>query len=182
MSYHYLAASLPPLAIDEPPAVDWEEFLGWCAVFVPGDGMAALRRLAGEPADEPIHHAYRDWMERETQILNAVVRHRAVGRRTSPSPYFGEEAGFDCLIAATIDTALEVADPLGREAAVDRARWAAAEEMARGDAFGLEAIFGYAVRLRIALRWAAMSDEAGAERLEELVVANLRPISQEGAA
>jgi hypothetical protein len=44
---------------------------------------------------------------------------------------------------------------------LDRLRWRWAEQAARVDPFGMAAILGFALRLRLALRWAALREDSG---------------------
>ena len=68
-----------------------------------------------------------------------------------------------------VSDALAKANPLEREMGMDGARWKFVEELALEDASGLPTVLGFAVRLILAERWAAMQEEAGREQLEKLV-------------
>jgi len=59
-------------------------------------------------------------------------------------------------------------DPLARDIALDRLRWRKAEEMEGLDPMSRDALFAYAVKLRISLRRAAMTREAGLAALDTI--------------
>ena len=61
-------------------------------------------------------------------------------------------------------------------------RWKFVGELARADASGLPAVLAFAVQLTLAARWAAMKEEAGRERLEQLVSRLEENAAQSGAA
>ena len=71
-----------------------------------------------------------------------------------------------------VTDALARPTPLERTVELDRCRWHVAEDLARRDPFGISAVLAFAVKLRIAQRWAAMSDETGRARVEEEVRRN----------
>ena len=62
------------------------------------------------------------------------------------------------------------------------ARWKLVEDLARQDASGLPAVLAFAIKLMLATRWAAMKEEAGRERLEQLVSQLEENAAQSGAA
>ena len=74
---------------------------------------------------------------------------------------------------------MDVEDPLERELALDRHRWALLDEMAAAPPFGVQAVFAYALKLRIVEKWAALSDEAEGLRvaagISEAVLAGSLP-------
>jgi hypothetical protein len=65
---------------------------------------------------------------------------------------------------------------------LDLARWKLADELAGADAYGLPAVLAFGVKIMLTARWAAMTDEAGRERLEQLVSTLEENAAQSGAA
>ena len=74
------------------------------------------------------------------------------------------------------------ANPLAREMGMDAARWKFVDDLALADAFGLSAVLAFAVKLRLVARWATLEEEAGRERLEELVSQLEERAASKGAA
>jgi hypothetical protein len=68
---------------------------------------------------------------------------------------------------------MAVDDPLERELALDRHRWALLEEIAAQPAFGVQAVFAYGFKLRMVEKWSALSDAAGLDVAMHVVEGNL---------
>jgi hypothetical protein len=62
---------------------------------------------------------------------------------------------------------------LERELVLDRHRWALLDEAASQAAFGVKAVFAYALKLRIVEKWSALSDAAGLDVAMQVVESNL---------
>jgi hypothetical protein len=60
-------------------------------------------------------------------------------------------------------------NPLEQEAELDRARWSQADELALTAPFGFAGVFAFAIKLRIAERWAGLDDSAGQSKVEEFI-------------
>ncbi|MBP5511533.1 MAG: hypothetical protein J6Z49_11505, partial [Kiritimatiellae bacterium] len=74
----------------------------------------------------------------------------------------------DVALERAAETAMQEADPLRREHALERARWNAAEELAGCDPLGKARVFAYAVQLGIALRGLGRDDAAGRNVFDHL--------------
>lgn len=167
-NYTYLGATLPTLVFGDPPPFPSAEFRRTCEGIMPPADLALLDAvLEGRPSDRP--GFARDWHDRETQLRNAVARARAAHAGTDARSYLREHGGYDVSVAKAVTDAFSKPNPLEREMELDRCRWRLAEDLARFEPFGLAAVLSFAVRLRIAERWAALKDETGARRVEELV-------------
>jgi hypothetical protein len=64
-------------------------------------------------------------------------------------------------------------DPLERELLLDRHRWALLDEAASQPAFGVQAVFAYALKLRIVEKWTALSERRGLDVALQVVDGNL---------
>jgi hypothetical protein len=84
-------------------------------------------------------------------------------------PFLKSHPGYAVWLDKEVTDALAKASPLAREMGLDLARWKFVEDLARADASGLPAVLAFAVKLMLAARWAAMNEEAGRARLEQLV-------------
>ena len=59
--------------------------------------------------------------------------------------------------------------PIEREMELDRFRWKIVDEVAGHDPFQLSGLLAYALKLRLAERWAQMDETRGRAKLEELL-------------
>lgn len=167
-NYTYLAATLPMMTFGDPPPMASAEFRRTCEGIMPPADLAVLDAvLAG--AAVPGHAFATGWHDRETQLRNAVARARAAHLATDARAFLKDHGGWDMSVAKAVTDAFAKPNPLEREMELDRCRWHVAEDLARSEPFGLAAVLSFAVRLRMAERWAALKDEAGARRVEELV-------------
>jgi len=174
MPYHYLVASLPMLFFGDPPPFSSRDFLARCTgVLASGDLAVLAAIMAGRPVTGS---AFADaWSARETQLRNAVARSRATRLGLDPRGFQRDHPGYDAMVAQAVTDALAQPTPLGREQDLDRARWRLAEELALADPFGLGTVLAFAVELRIAERWAGLTDAAGQRRFDELLQAMTAP-------
>ncbi len=163
--YYFFCASLPPLQLGESPPWTMAEFLSECRRLLHADDLRqaqlVLAENYGEPAPAGASRFVRDWRAWETQLRNAVARWRAVRARADLTGKLREHPGFDCSLEKDVNDACARPNPLERELALDRLRWRWAEDAARTAPFGLSAILGFALRLRLAARWASLQDEKG---------------------
>ncbi len=141
------------------------EFLNECRRLLHDDDLrqaqAALAEDYGEPAPAGAVRFVRDWRAWETQLRNAVARWRAARAGADLTGKLRDHTGFDCSLEKDVNDACARPNPLERELALDRLRWRWAEDAARTAPFGLPAVLGFALRLRIAARWASLQDEKG---------------------
>lgn len=167
MSYYFLAASLPSLVMDAPPAMTLEGLReAGRTTLSPGDFAALSDVLDARPNGHPFLCR---WQARETQLRNAVARQRASRKHVDASPWLHAHTGFDVSIEQGVDAAFQQADPLQREQALDRLRWRLIEELQQSEAFSARAILGYALKLKLALRWGHLSDAHGRDRLDTVL-------------
>lgn len=173
MKYGYFAASLPSLAFGEPVPMEMEGFVAECRrqlETVDADEVAALASGAPAPTETPSAF-FREWRQGMIQLRNAIVRARAP-RQPSPvdeKKYLRDHEGYRVWLEDGVQDAFSRATPLEREQALDRLRWAFADELSRSAPFDLPAILAYTVKLAIGLRWQAMTPEQGEQNLDELL-------------
>ncbi len=164
-TYYYFCASLPVLQLGEKPPWTMAQFLEECRRLLAADDVrqvqAALADDYGAPAPARASRFVRDWRAWETQLRNAVARWRAARAGADLAGKLRDHPGFDCSLEKDVNDACARPNPLERELELDRLRWRWAEQSARAAPFGMAAILGFALRLRLAARWAALQDEPG---------------------
>ncbi len=170
MSTGYLLASLPMLFPDRPPAISADAFVAACRAALPASAAETAERLLIGYAEPDATGWALAWQGIEAALLRAIGRKRlerrgggaqaeAVPPETSACPVWLERA-----VAAAFESS---SDPLTRERALLRVYWAAADDLAGFDPMARGQVFAYAVKLRLALRLAALDEARGKERLEE---------------
>lgn len=169
MNYYYLAASLPPLVLGETPHMPSAEFLKHCREQLSPRETDAIESVFASPTPEPPHALLRDWNDRETQLRNAVATQRARALQQNPAAFLRTHEDFETGIEKGVADAFAVATPLDRELAIDTIRWRTAEELGGTNEFSTRAIVAYALKLKIAERWAAMDEEAGSSQADMLI-------------
>jgi len=166
MSLVYLLASLPGLALDAPLPITPDPFLAACRDQLDAATAAAAAALLEDRPD--VHPFVRAWRDKEAILRNAVAARRAARRAVDPAPWLRATEGCDLRIGHAVEAAFQLSDPLARERALDRLRWEVADELQGPDPMSEQAILAYAVRLRLAARWARLQKEAGRARAAAL--------------
>jgi hypothetical protein len=167
MSIYYLIASLPALDVETAPALTPDAFVQLCREqLAPADAEAAAALVAGCDADHPF---VRDWRDHDTQLRNAAARQRAARRATDPEPYQRRTHGCDLRTEREVESAFQTGDPLLRERQLDRIRWRIADELQGPDPMTPRAALAYAIKLRIAGRWAGITADAGRSAASRLL-------------
>ena len=143
MSTDYIVSSLPTLAFGAPAPLSWERF----------------EEIAGSAAAA----ALKPWADLETQLKNAVAEARG-GERFRRSA-----DGCSLFWKNRVLACFQEKDVARREELIDRVWWdAAAELTAPSSPLGAGALATYAVRLKIALKRAKISPEAGNAAFDRL--------------
>lgn len=169
MSYYYLVAGLPMLVLGQPPAITPGDFRERCREHLSAADNAVLEDLLGAGLPRGGHAFTQAWRERETRLRNAVVRVRAMRAGRDPGAHLRPERGFDVYTLKAVDDAFARATPAERELELDRFRWTVLDELGGRDGFTTEAVLVYALKLRIAARWAALDERTGRRVAEELI-------------
>ncbi|NOU35513.1 MAG: DUF2764 family protein [Kiritimatiellaceae bacterium] len=168
MNHWYLVASLPYLRFGEKPLVNRAAFLAACTEWLAEEDVTALQ-AAFENRCSPDSDVSRRWWNGEVELRNAVVRVRAKNRNTDAARFIRPCDGFNMSVEKTVADAFTRANPLEQEAELDRIRWAQADELALAAPFGFPGVFAFAIKLRIAERWAGLDDAAGQSKVEEFI-------------
>jgi hypothetical protein len=175
MNYYYLIASLPVLQFSEKPGISYEEFRTACGEQLSHsdlDKVEQIERLHRHPGELNREQARSrfvgEWAELEIEIRNILARQRAgmLNREYRP---LKQTRGTDPVLEKSVSEAMSKKNPLEKEKALDLLRWNIVEELKGLDAFSVQEVLSYAVRLLIAERWAGFDTEKGKERLEKIV-------------
>lgn len=180
--YSYLTSSLPALSLEAPPPFSPEEFRFKCQGVLSGADLAELDGVLAGRAGEGQTAFSRAWSGGDAQIRNTAAKARGAKLGVEAKPFLKSHPGYAVWLDKEVGDALAKASPLAREMGLDRTRWIFVEELALADASGLPAVLAFAVKLMLAARWSAMQEEAGRERLEQLVSQLEENAAQSGAA
>ncbi len=173
MAYYSLVASLPHLQIGDEPPVSVEEYIGNCAQWVTERETEILHKVLLQDPDIAPCPLCKAWNNIETQLRNAIVRHRGQKLGVDFKEYLQPHDGFSGTIEALTTDAFTRSDPIELEQELDRARWKLAEELIEGkDPFGFEKVLAYGIQLKIVERWNRMDVHTGKEKLEAVITAN----------
>ena len=167
--YQYLVSSLPALALEAPPPFSPEEFRFRCQGALAKDDLAELDLLLAGRSAEGRTAFSRAWSAGDAQSRNTAAKNRGAKLGVEAKPFLKTHAGYAVWLDKEVADALAKASPLARELGLDQARWKFADDLARRDASGLPTVLAFAAKLMLCARWAVRKDEAGRERLEQLV-------------
>ena len=178
MNHWYLVSSLPYLRFGDKPPMGAEAFRAACVGWVAEDELPVID-AALENREPPAFAELRrgragispavQWWNGEVQLRDAVVRVRAKNLGTDAARFIQPHDGFSVTIEKMVTDAFTRPDPMEQAMELDRARWSLIDELAVADSFGFTAVLAFAVKVRIAERWAGMDEEAGKEKVEELI-------------
>ncbi len=172
MDHWYLVSSLPTLRIGEKPPMGAEAFRAACIGWLSEDELEIIDAVL-ENREPTMIGCASAWWNGEVQLRDAVVRVRAKNRNTDAARFLQPYDGFSATIEKMVTDAFTRPDPLEQEMELDRARWTLVDELAVAAPFGFAAILTFAVKVRIAERWAGMDDSIGQENVENLVLVAL---------
>ncbi len=159
MSLYYLIASLPALEMERAPALAPDAFAALCREHLaPAEAEAAAALAEGRDSDHPYASA---WRNAETLLRNAAARQRALRRGADAARHQRPASGCDIRIERAVEEAFQAPDPLQRERQLDTLRWRLAEELQGLDPLDVRVVLAYALKLRLAGRWAAQTPAAG---------------------
>ncbi len=174
MTYPFFVSTLPMLQQDAPPPMTVERFQALAQRYLTATDFAVLEALeTGSPSPHPFVRA---WIRHETQLRNAVARHRASRLGQDVSPWLREHEGYDVSLERGVAAAFQESNPLRRERALEALRWRKAGELAGFDPFSIEAVLVYSLQLRLC-EGASARDEAKGRRRREAVL-SATPLSE----
>lgn len=167
MSYPYLVSTLPMLGIDKQPPMTLEAFVELCQEQLDSADFQELEVLLSEEGQPTRNSFIKAWRAAETQLRNAVARARAAKLDgVDANKWLRTHSGFDVTLENGVASAFQERDPALRQKALDLILWDKADELAGYDEFSLEAIFAYAIQLKICnIRSSQTDSEKGASRL-----------------
>lgn len=150
MSIDYVVASLPALSFGAPAPISWAKFA----------------EMAGDDATPPA-----EWTDLETQLRNALAEARGGAKFKRPA------GGCSVFWRNRIAAAYAEKDVARRDELLDRVWWDAAGELTAPAApLGRGALQTYAIRLKIALRRAAISKDRGNEAFDRLTAGTRKDV------
>lgn len=200
-SYYYLVASLPTLFLDEELPIKTAEFLAVCDRWLNTDDARDIHCLMDNhsasakasgfakatPDTTPDTTPDRlecikgacanQWLARETEIRNTIVRLRAAKVRVDAEPFLRPCRELDLYTEKAVAEAMSKLQPLERELDLDRLRWSLLEDLPRFDPFGLPAVIAYALKLKLVERWSALTVEKGRTVVEEYLTKQLMEVA-----
>ena len=200
-SYYYLVASLPTLLLDEESPIKMAEFLAACDRWLNTDDARDIHCLMDNhsasakasgfakatPDTTPDTTPDRlecikgacanQWLARETEIRNTIVRLRAAKVRVDAEPFLRPCRELDLYTEKAVAEAMSKLQPLERELDLDRLRWSLLEDLLRFDPFGLPAVIAYALKLKLVERWSALTVEKGRTVVEEYLTKQLMEVA-----
>ena len=168
MKHYYLVASLPTLVLGEPPAFGTEEMAAKCANVLSDSERQELALVLEGRESESANPFLAAWMEIDTQLRNSIARVRASKLSVESRPYLHEHRDFNVGLEKAVTDAYTKPNPYEREMEIDRFRWETLDEMVLTRRFSFDDVLAWALKLRIAERWAKMTEEAGREHFEKL--------------
>jgi len=173
VEYVYLVVSLPHLDFAGAPPFTSTELLSSCGGVLRQDHWEDLRAIVEDRPQDVRAPEGRRLVDAEWRLRNALARIRAQRAGVDYAARSRRGAAFDARADEVAARAMAVEDPLERELVLDRHRWALLDEAASQPAFGVQAVFAYAFKLRIVEKWTALSDQAGLDVARQVVEANL---------
>lgn len=150
MAADYLVSSLPPVPFDGPAPLGKEAF----------DDL--VRQQLGDTAGNAAPRAAARWRDLETQLRNVVCEERAKARGLDAARWKRPADGCDVFWRERAKSAMQEKDAAKRETALDKLYWDAAESLIPpASPLSAAAVFAYGIKLEIARRRAARSQEEG---------------------
>lgn len=169
MSFYYFVASLPTLSLAGSPPLALEAFLSDARRLLSAATADELDALVGDDPTRATSAFAAQWREAEAQLRNASAKVRAAKLDVDPAVYQKPGVEFNSHAERAVAEAFAKSNPLEREMALDRHRWTLLEEWVRSAQFSEDAVLAYGLKLKMAHRWARLSDEAGRTKLTEAV-------------
>jgi len=169
--YWYLASTLPSLLFAAQPPISTKEFLDTCRLLMPAEDfaevesapLALMEGLEGKPRSGFLS-AYIAWARGFGNQLSKM-RARGLGKNEEaflrPGPQSDEAAK-----AATACFAIE--DPYKAELAIAKESWTAIERLSALNAFDLDYLVAYRIKLAINERLARFAPEEGQKAYRRL--------------
>jgi hypothetical protein len=170
MRYYYLLTALPTLSLEAPLPLRLADFRARCAEHLATGDLRRLDAVLAYDGVGPVADPFlRRWQTRERLLRNACARLRGAREERDAAPYLRPVDRLDLALEHSVADALARRNPAEREVALDRLRWQALDELGGYDPFAFEALCAYALKLRLCVRWAQLTDEKGEQRVAAIV-------------
>jgi len=161
--WYYLMAQLPALSSDTeiPLPVTEDYFSDLCARFMDKKSLKILKSLSLEPPRENVRtgsafvDSWYGW-ERQLRLSLAVIRAGRLNKSFST-----DSLSFPADVQQTARTACGFDSPLEAEVFLNNARMDMISRLSPSDGFSTDAVFAYALKLKLLVRIRKFSEEAG---------------------
>lgn len=161
MEYVYFVASLPSLTLTASPQLSSPDMVAAAGGVLREDHLQDLRALAEGRPHEARSPEARALVDAEARLRAALAKLRARRAGAESAVLAAPWPVPDARAADVAARAMALDDPLERELLLDRYRWELLEAAAAIPGFGVQAVFAYALKLRLAEKWSMTNDEAG---------------------
>lgn len=172
MAYYSLVASLPSLQIGDEPPFTTEEYVENASQWVTGREAEILHKVLLKEPDIAPCPLCKEIYDLESQIRNAVAKHRGQQLGVDFKEYLKPHDGFIGEIESFVNDAFAQNDPVELEQHLDRGRWNLAEQLVGQNPFGFEKVLAYGIQLKIVERWNRMDVSVGKQNIEAVITAN----------
>ncbi len=166
--YYFLISSLPMLRLGVAPFLSSTRFLDLVAEQGGRPLSDSLAGISLLPKVSRGYEAERYWYAMETYIRNYLLRSRCK-KPVEIDLWQRPEQGVYPALDQQLHKALGAPNPLERERALDLIRWELLDEALLGEAFSVNALVVYRIRLLLAEKWQAHDAETGREVVSALV-------------
>lgn len=162
--WYYLMSQLPSISVssDKPLPVTEEYFVDLCSRFMDAKSIKILKGLSLEPPREGVRtgSVFLDaWYENERLLRFALAKIRALKMKKDVEiPMLSISP--DIVQAAR--TACGIDSPLAAEQYLNEVRFSLLDRFAPADQFSTDAVFAYALKLKLVQRMKSFTEEAGA--------------------
>ncbi len=164
-SYYYLVATLPTLRLDGPLSFSTDTFLGLCKPLVSEHHYRLLcKALSGEPSSHPFLKAYQHFA---SMVNKELVEQRS--RKLSLSdPVYRNDGDKEGRISDAVRQALAQDNVLEAEMLLLALHWKFLDELATLHTFDIEALLGFALKLKLLQRKSLFTREEGNAEFKRL--------------
>jgi hypothetical protein len=166
MSTYYLISSLPVLNLEQRPSLTREDYLLQCRSQLSATDADAIEALLFDLSSS--HLFVVAWRDKETILKNAIAYARATKAHADVEPWIRPTEGCDTSYEVLVDEVFQLTDPLQRERGLDKLRWKIAESLQGYDPMDVTVALAYAIKLKLAWRWANLNVETGLTTFEQL--------------
>ncbi|NLK06660.1 MAG: DUF2764 family protein [Spirochaetales bacterium] len=164
-SYYYLVASLPSLRYEGSLPFTTESFLKLCTGQLSETHLSLVRSvLLGQPCS---HSFVRSYQKFASMVKKELTEQRS--RKLSLSdPLYKNDGDKEARIADVVRQALSLEDVLAAEMLLVQLQWNYIDELCALHTFDIEAVLGYAIKLRMLERKSLFTREEGNAEFKRL--------------